>query len=145
MFFRRLSNRASSVRRTISLWAAVIAVGLPATAIGQTSGTWIGTGATGNWSGTTNWDLVPGNGGVASFGGGAFTTGYIGANVTITQDVAGLTLSGMNFNNVANQFSYTISGTNAITFVDPGSGSATIAFDYSSQTSILTRFPLPLL
>ncbi len=130
-------------------WAVAAVLGLAPPGFGQTSGTWIGTAATGNWSTSANWSLTgadpfPNNGGVASFGGGTFAAGYIGANVTVTQDVAGLTLGGMNFNNFSNPFAYTIGGTNAITFVDGGSGFATVANAGAGTTANTNTISAPV-
>src|SRR5262245_32084955 len=90
-------------------WLVLAVFAVPAPVFGQTSGTWIAP-SSGNWSASTNWSLTgldafPSNGGVATFGGAVFppTT----AGITVTQDVAGLTLSGISFTDTANPVTYT--------------------------------------
>ncbi len=135
-----------------SLSAALIVAALPALAIAQTNGTYT-SAVSGNWSVSGNWALTgadpyPTNGGVASFAGGVFTVGsngFITANTTVTVD-AGVTLplqlSGINFNNVANAFAYTIAPatTQAITFVDPvGSPGAGATLSITSSSNLGTN------
>jgi fibronectin-binding autotransporter adhesin len=132
--------RSSALRPA---WAALIVAALPAVAMAQASSSYTGLATPGSWTTAGNWTpaTVPnGTGSVASFAGGQFTSGgaasgYITANISVNQDQTGLTLSGINFNNVANGFAYTIAaGTGgSITFVDPGTGTATINFTANSN------------
>src|SRR5947207_1240943 len=108
--------------RTLLL-AVTVALAGPTAARAQ-SGSW-DKDANGNWSDPANWfgGSVPGGGGTATFG-GAFSTGFLTANRTVTLDVP-VTLGGLTFNNTADRFGYTISGTNPLTFTS----GATLTFD----------------
>jgi fibronectin-binding autotransporter adhesin len=135
--------------RPLQVALALAVLALPSAVLGQTAtnATYTGTAATGNWS-TGPWvitnggpDAFPNDSGVATFAGGVFTigaSGYIGANVNVTQDLAaGVTLSGINFSNVANAFAYTVSGGNSVTFVDPtGSPGAGATISLTSLSNL---------
>src|SRR5688500_17072085 len=118
----RHSRRARMLPVTAAAAAALI---LPAGVARGVDATWKVDGV-GNWSGAANWTTDPavpnGVGDTARF------LTAISANRTITQDVAGLTLGAMAFND---NNSYLISGANAIT-LDATAGDATVTYGTSN-------------
>src|SRR5688500_3586843 len=95
----------SARSRRRSLWVSSAMAGAVACSVAQADSTWTTTGG-GNWGTATNWaGGVPNGSGVRATFGGAII-----APSVINQNVAGLTLGAMIFNNTNG---YTIGGTGA--------------------------------